>query len=329
MNNRTELTFIDTVRKKNILPEGSSIIAAVSGGGDSVALLLLLLKFREYMRWNISVLHINHGTGNDGDTEGKFVQKLAERYKLQFRLRKISLPEKYQSEASFSEARLGIYREESGKNLIATGHTASDRAETLLLRLFEGSGFRGLGGMDYRGVGPVRRPLLDISRQNLRNYLQSRDVSCLEDPTNLDTSIRRNLIRLKIFPVLEEYFPDVSKRLSKTSAELSQWRNYTENQAFSELANLAIISEKDTVIDRKAFCSILPALRLTILWILSGKPRKGRKEFEKTDMWIQSGKRGKHILPGGIKISAEKTLLRLTRQEINSENSWRKYFEKC
>jgi tRNA(Ile)-lysidine synthase len=329
MNNRTELTFIDTVRKKDVLPEGSSIIAAVSGGGDSVALLLLLMKFREYMGWNISVLHIDHGTGNGRNTEGKFVRILAQRYKLQFRQRKISIPEKYQSEASFSEARFGIYREESGKNLIATGHTVSDRAETLLLRLFEGSALRGLGGMNYIGIGPVRRPLLDISRQDLRNYLKSREVSWMEDPTNLDTSIRRNLIRLKLVPVLEEYFPGVSKRLSKTSAELSQWSNYTENQALSELDNLSIVSEKDTVINRKAFCSILPVLRLTILWILSGKPRKGRVEFEKTDRWIQSGKRGKHILPGGIEISAEKTLLRLTRQEINSENPWRKSFEKC
>ncbi len=295
-----EGTFIETVRTRSLLPKGSRIWAAVSGGSDSMALLRLLLQFRNYMKWDVSVLHIDHGARSDSADAAAFVEEFAVRLELSFQLRKISPPESGSLEAYFSRKREAIYNDiAEGSDLVATGHTASDRAETLILRLLEGSGLRGLGGMDYFGRGPVIRPLLDLSRHDLQGYLSTIDQGWIEDPSNTEDTFLRNRIRHTIMPVLESLSPGYSYALSRSSANLSQWRDLVDDMIETSIEEL-VSGDKFSI---KRYLNYPRAVRLGVLWVLSGRPRGVREEIEKTDRWLADTKSGFHLLPGGLRIT--------------------------
>ena len=225
-----ENTFIETVKFRGLLPEGKDILAAVSGGSDSVALLRLLHRFANHMNWKLAVLHIDHHARPRSGEDAVFVKDLAEGIGLQCDIEEVSPPGSGSAEGHFSAERNRIYGEyASGKVLVTTGHTASDRAETLLIRLLEGSGLRGLGGMDYFGRGSVRRPLLDFTRIELREYLETIGQNWIEDPTNQEDSFLRNRIRHQVIPVLESISKGSTRAIARSSANLSQWRDIAGN----------------------------------------------------------------------------------------------------
>ncbi|MCK4806720.1 MAG: tRNA lysidine(34) synthetase TilS [Candidatus Aegiribacteria sp.] len=297
-----ESNFIETVKLRSLLPEGSDILAAVSGGSDSVALLQLLHRFADYMDWKLAVLHINHRARPESGEDAIFVRDLAVGIGLHCNIEGISPPGSGSAEGYFSAERNRIYREYASERIIVTtGHTASDRAETLIMRLLEGSGLRGLGGMDYFGRGSVRRPLLDFTRRELREYLEALGQNWIEDPTNKENSFLRNRIRHRVIPLLESISPGSTCAIARSSANLSQWRDIADSIIDDSLDELL---DEDTF--RREKYLILPrAVRLGILWAVSGRPRGGKREIEKTDRWILGKKDGYHILPGGTRITAE------------------------
>ena len=305
-----ENTFIETAKLRGLLPCGSDILAAVSGGSDSVALLQLLHRFANHMKWELTVLHIDHRARPESGEDAAFVKDLAEGMDLQCNICVISPHVSGSSEGYFSTERNRIYREYSSDNvLVTTGHTASDRAETLIMRLLEGSGLRGLGGMDYIGRGSVRRPLLDFSRSELRQYLGAIGQNWIEDPTNQEDSFLRNRIRHRVIPVLESISPGSTYAIARSSANLSQWRDITGGIIDDSIDKLL---DGDTF-QRDKYLNLPRAVRLGILWALSGRPRGGKLEIEKTDRWILGKKEGFHILPGGTRITAEGGMIHIRK----------------
>jgi tRNA(Ile)-lysidine synthetase-like protein len=302
LHRSVENTFIETVKLRSLLPEGSDILAAVSGGSDSVALLRLLQRFANHMNWDLSILHIDHHARPESGEDATFVKDLADKMNLYCNVKAISSLESGSAEGYFSAERNRIYYEYASENvLVTTGHTASDRAETLLMRLLEGAGLRGLGGMDYFGRGTVRRPLLDFIRSELQGYLEAIGQNWIEDSTNKEDSFLRNRIRHKVIPVLESISQGSTCAIARSSANLSQWR---------DIADSIIDDSLDELLDGDTFqreqYQVLPrAVRLGILWAVSGRSRSGKLEFEKTDKWILGNKNGYHTLPGGMRITAE------------------------
>lgn len=297
-----ENAFIETVKLRGLLPEGSDILAAVSGGSDSVALLRLLNQFAYHMDWKLTVLHIDHQARPESGEDAVFVKDLADEMNLKCIASAISPPESGSPEGYFSAERNRIYYEYASENvLVTTGHTASDRAETLLMRLLEGAGLRGLGGMDYFGRGTVRRPLLDFTRGELREYLETIGQNWIEDPTNKEDSFLRNRIRHKVIPVLESISQGSTCAIARSSANLSQWRDIADSIIDDSLDELL---DGDTF-HREQYIVLPRAVRLGILWAVSGRSRSGKLEFEKTDKWILGNKNGYHTLPGGMRITAE------------------------
>ncbi len=302
-----ERRFIETVRREDLLPRGACVVAAVSGGSDSVGMLLLLDRFSRHMRWTVSVLHVDHGLRPGSSRDAAFVEKLSGALRMEFRLR--SLPRRARSgrspEAEFSALRQAIYEEAaSDGSLVAVAHTASDRAETLLLRLLEGAGLRGLGGMDYRGVGPVRRPVLDLTRADLAGYVAGRGMTWIEDETNAERCFMRNRIRRGILATLEEEFPGCSLRLAASSANLASWRRMADSATAAALELACLPADGCRKIDRAAFSSMDKAVRTSMLWELCGRPRAGQRELEKADRWLASGGTGVKVLPGGKVLEA-------------------------
>jgi tRNA(Ile)-lysidine synthase len=237
MVRRIELDFHRSAGR--LIPEGSSVLAAVSGGGDSVALLHLLVRYARGRNVALTVGHLDHGLRRGSRADRKFVEKLARELSLPClsdRRQVAALRRKGESpEEAARRVRRAFLLEaaaRAGAGLIATGHTLDDQAETVLMRLVRGAGAKALTGMAESGPGPFVRPLLEIERDRLRAYLDRRGLDHREDPSNRDMRFDRNRVRRLVLPVLREALnPQAARHLVKAA------RRFREDASFlDELA---------------------------------------------------------------------------------------------
>jgi len=216
-----------TIRRYALLPAGSRAIVALSGGADSVALTLLLRDLAPGPGFHLAGLaHLNHRLrGGAADEDEEFCRRLAAQLSLPIDVRRLevgALARRHESlEGAARQVRYEFLEQAAdrlGADRIAVGHTLDDQAETFLLRLIRGSGPRGLAGI-YPRFGRVVRPLLEVSRAELRHYLAGRGVPFREDETNRDTTIPRNRVRHELIPFLKERFsPGVVEVLAREAA---------------------------------------------------------------------------------------------------------------
>src|ERR1043166_9594922 len=156
-----------TIERHRMIQPGTRVGIAVSGGADSVCLLFALHELAPRWALRLSVLHLNHGLrGVESHQDAEYVRCLAAKLGLAAAVRETNVgASKDNLEQAAREARLALFREmiESGAvDRVATGHTQSDQAETVLFRFLRGSGSAGLGGIRPTTSSGIIRPLLDI-----------------------------------------------------------------------------------------------------------------------------------------------------------------------
>jgi len=202
-------------RSNALFPEdGGRVLVALSGGGDSVALLFVLVKIGGIFDLSVEAAHLNHSLRGEESLEDEwFVRDLCSR--LGIRLSVESLPvEVFRAgrgsvETVAREERLAFLERAArnrGAMRIATGHTLDDQVETVLQRIIRGTGPSGLAGIPPKRDDLWVRPLLCVTRREIRDYLEGEGISFREDSTNTDTSFFRNRIRHELIPLLRERF---------------------------------------------------------------------------------------------------------------------------
>lgn len=225
-----------TIRHRNLLQKNQSILIAVSGGQDSLCLAQLMIDLRSRWNWQLAIAHCDHRWRSDSQENAHHVATLAEKWDLPFHLRVADST--LESEAAAREWRYAQLRSIEGFSSIATGHTASDRAETLLFNLIRGSGADGLRSLNWtRSLSPTQtlvRPLLELTRAQTGEFCRDRNLQIWEDSTNSDLTYSRNRIRQELIPYLKTYNPQVEQHLSQTIELLSADVDYLEGAA-SEL----------------------------------------------------------------------------------------------
>jgi tRNA(Ile)-lysidine synthase len=232
--------LLKTIRKQQSIRAGERLAVAVSGGADSVALLCLLLELRAELGIVLSVAHVNHKLrGEEADEDERFVAKLARQHGLELHARDAPVDHNNISrinsgiEAAARELRYVFFRQlarESRVTKIATAHTLDDQAETVLLRIFRGTGIRGLSGIHPRIVfeeqghafGEVVRPLLGFRRAALQEFLRERGQSWREDSSNRDIAFLRNRVRHRLLPMIGEEFGEASIEHMSELAEIAR-----------------------------------------------------------------------------------------------------------
>ena len=146
-----------------------------------------------------------------------------------------------------------------------TGHTSSDNAETFILNLSRGSNFAGLSNIESKRLLENQifliRPILIFSRDDTKQFCRDMKIPVWEDPTNSDLKLKRNLVRKKIIPTLEDIYPGCSERINNLSQKISNYKN--ERNDLSELAYLYCKNVKG--INRKLLNSMCLEARCTIL----------------------------------------------------------------
>ncbi|HEY3317878.1 MAG TPA: tRNA lysidine(34) synthetase TilS [Coriobacteriia bacterium] len=220
-----------TVRRHDMLPEGSVVLAMVSGGADSTS-LLRLLHAGGFGALDVRVLHVNHLLrGADSDADAAFVEDLCERLAVPCRVVRYDVSayaaeEGLNLEDAGRRVRYRFADEEldaaagPGEGRIAVAHTLDDNAETFLMRVLTGAGAGGLAA-----IPPVRgrivRPLLDARRADVVEYLRELAQEWREDATNADTSRLRARIRHEVVPALEAVDPRFPGTLGRSLALLA------------------------------------------------------------------------------------------------------------
>lgn len=235
---------------------GDRIGLGVSGGADSVAMLRIFAELQAKLGIAISILHFHHGLrGADADEDQSFVQALASQFQFAFIAGRADVAgeAKLRGRNVEDAARRMRYEffnsaaELHGLNRVAVAHTADDQAETVLSHMLRGSGVTGLAGI-YPAAGKMIRPLLESSREDLRDYLRGTGQTWREDLTNQDTSRVRARIRHQLIPLLLRDFDSAAvtrlARLAMHAREDETFWRYLEDSRFRAMA----IRETDNAI---------------------------------------------------------------------------------
>ncbi len=227
-----------TLRQRGLLSPGDRILIAVSGGQDSLCLARLLLDLQPKWNWHLAIAHCDHQWRSDSTPNAQYVETLTNQWQLPFFLQTAGT-EVPHTEAGAREWRyhaLSAIAQAEGYPTLVTGHTQSDRAETLLFNLMRGTGADGLQALSWtRHLTPTLRlvrPLLEVSRQETGTFCQQREVKIWEDATNFDITYSRNRIRQELLPYLTKQFnPSVEQHLAQTAELLRADVEYLETQA--------------------------------------------------------------------------------------------------
>lgn len=199
----------------------SRILVAVSGGQDSLCLLHLLHDLTRQWHWHLAIAHCDHGWPTDVGM-ADHVRNIAQGYNLPyFQQNTQDLPQTEAAARNWRYQALTAIAKVKNFPVVMTGHTQSDRAETLLFNLMRGSGSDGLQAMGWERnlTDQIKliRPLLEISRQQTGDFCREQQLPVWEDVLNKKLTYRRNRIRQELIPYLQKHFnPQVEKNLAQT-----------------------------------------------------------------------------------------------------------------
>lgn len=249
-------------RLATLAPQGGKLLVGVSGGADSVALLRGLAE----AGFDLAVAHLDHRLRPESADDAGFVAELAASLGLEARVERVDVARVANERGwNIEDAARRVRYEfltrtarDLGIKAVAIGHTLDDQAETVLMQLLRGAAY--LRGMTERR-GMVVRPLLDVPRSRLRDYLAGLEQPWREDPTNRDRSRLRSWLRHEILPGLLDRFPDVATRLGHHAVLQSDVEDFVRSGARRMLRAGGSAADADGFFDRGDLAAAAPALQ--------------------------------------------------------------------
>ena len=305
-------------QQPQLLPEGARLLLAISGGQDSMALLGLLLELQHQHRWTLQLWHGDHGWHANSTTVAAELQEWCNRQDLKFELQRAP------GELARTESAARRWRYDTLEGLargsgadVVTGHTASDRAETMLLQVARGSDLAGLTTL--RPVRPLsadgpqlRRPLLGFSRTDTAAICRDLALPVWEDPSNQSASFARNRIRHEVLPVLEALHPGCSRRIAEQAERLSQLQDTQTELSALVLEQL----QNGDGLNRRQIGTLSSATRRQLLaqWLqIQGVPAIDAAQLDQLSTKLATGAPGgSSHLPGGWQLHWRGDALKLT-----------------
>lgn len=225
---------LKTIKNYEMLGPGDIVLAAVSGGPDSVFLAHALNILKKKLKLKRIILcNLDHGLRPRQSREDSlFTKRLAAELRFEYAHKKVDVNKLRSKELSIEEAarraRYGFFASaavKTGANVVATGHTLDDQAETVLMRVMKGSSLKGIIGISpVRQGGAIRivRPLLEIEKKLISDWLDRKGIAYRIDRTNLEPVYFRNIIRHEVMPFLERYNPRLKRALSNIAEHLRE-----------------------------------------------------------------------------------------------------------
>ncbi|MEG1499719.1 MAG: tRNA lysidine(34) synthetase TilS [Clostridia bacterium] len=213
--------ILESIKKNKLIEKGDIVAVACSGGSDSMALLHYMSSIQEELDFEVIAINVDHGIRENSFDDSKFVMNYCKEhfiraYKFKVDAPRLAKEKNISLEVAAREARYAIFDaaiEKGLANKIAVAHHISDQAETILLRLFRGSGISGAKGMDSMREGVYIRPMLGTTKNAIQDYVEKNNIPTVMDETNFDDSYSRNFIRNEIMPLIKKRWPGVEEAL--------------------------------------------------------------------------------------------------------------------
>ncbi len=285
----------------------TEVTVALSGGADSVALLYCMLSIRKTLGIDVHALHLNHLLrGAESDRDEQFVRKLCEKWQVPLivcraDINKESAKTGESIELTARRVRYEFFERER-RGVIATAHTASDSAETVLFNLTRGTASAGLCG-----IPPVRdiyiRPLIYCTRADIEQYCADNGLEFVNDSTNFTDEYTRNKIRHNAVPVLKEINPSFEISVLRMSASLREDNSYLDSVANTEYKK-ALAGDK---LKTENIKSLHPSIAKRVLKKYFGRDTDSvnLELLYKTAI----GELGATVLPSGVRATVKNGLL--------------------
>lgn len=275
---KIEISFDKFIQKYKIL--NKKIIVAFSGGRDSVALFDLLYKNREKYNLQLIIAYINHNLrGADSKIESYFVENFARERNIEIRVKSIE-PSFWKEKSGESiemrarSVRYGYFNEIAQKesaDYIATAHQLDDKIETFFINILRSSGTEILSSIPEKS-GNIIRPLLNVSRKEIDEYVEGAGLKYIDDKTNFENKYFRNKIRNDLIPVLEKIKPEYRKNFSAIFRHFDEERMFKLTVGKKALKRILIYADiKNISINYAKFARLKPSLRKIVAKIILKK----------------------------------------------------------
>jgi tRNA(Ile)-lysidine synthase len=309
-----------SIARHGLLKRGDKVLVACSGGADSSALLAALIELREDYGLRIAIAHFNHRLRRSANDDERFVIRMAQKLGLPVYVRRESIrafaaKHGLNIEEAGRERRYKFLRETAGRvgaERIATAHTLTDQAETVLMRIIRGSGPTGLGGIAPCIDDLIIRPLIEVERREVEAYLRARKIAFREDETNRDLRFQRNRVRRRLIPYLEKNFePKMVHHLGRL-AEISREEEQVWEQYCLAEAERAVFRKKGRILLNALRLSALPPAlgrRLVRAFLRAIRGDLRRFSFRHVEAVRCLAERKEATLPGKLVLRREKDLI--------------------
>ena len=210
-----------TKTEKEILFSADKIIVGFSGGADSTLLLHKTFNFltESNSENKLLALHINHQSQSESHAWEEHCQKFCQDREIHLQTEKVEVTAKGEGfEAAARSARLALFNSFGKNTVIILGHHLDDQIETILFRIFRGTGMKGLSGIKRQsilGSKVVLRPLFDLTKKEIIELLDQERLNYITDESNQDNSFSRNYLRNTVIPKIYEKWPGAKKNISR------------------------------------------------------------------------------------------------------------------
>jgi tRNA(Ile)-lysidine synthase len=289
---------LDAARDSGLVRAGEPLLVLLSGGGDSVCLLDVATRLDA----RVSALHVNYGLRPGAGDDEAFVRELCRARGVELRVERVALGEEGNLQERAREARYAL-AETLAEADYAAAHTASDQAETVLYRLAVSPGSRALHGMPPRR-GRLVRPLLAVTRAEVRGYLRARRLDWREDPSNADRRFARARVRHDLLDALRSIGPAAERTIAETARQLREEAELLDSAVAAALDELG----GGPAVSLAALREQPPALRRLVLRRLAGDRPVPDSILDLDDRGTKSIDLG-----GGLRAVAEYGTVRFTR----------------
>ena len=269
-----EIKALETIKRYRMLAGAERVVVSVSGGPDSVALLYFLSGLAAGMGLELFVFHLDHMfRGEDSAADAAFVEGLSGELGLPSRAFAVDVPSMVRDSGRSPQdvarkvrlARLMSYADEVSADRVALGHTADDQVETFLMRMIQGAGLSGLGGIPPVS-GRIIRPLIDVWRDEVEEYCEKKGVKPRLDSSNLDNTYLRNRVRNRLVPVLEgEFGPGVTEVILREVESLALDGRFVGEHTEEAFGRLAQERDDEVRLDAEELGDLPEALQRGVL----------------------------------------------------------------
>lgn len=228
--------------RDGLVEQGMTVQIAVSGGPDSMALLHVMARLREKLKIQLIAHGVDHGLRGEAHQELELAQNFANSLGIPMGVTQVQVSADGNLQAQAREARYAALRQaaqSAGAQRIATAHHADDRAETVLIRLLQGSGLRGLGCLPPRSDDLIR-PFLLARRRDIQAHLLRHQIVFAEDPSNNNSRFFRVRLRQEVLPLLESLSPSIVTHINALADDLLSLNFPSEFTEFGRAQRLQI-----------------------------------------------------------------------------------------